>query len=170
MATGTPDTIRPAKVADAEAIAHIYNAGIAERVATFETHTKSPAELGELIHAGALFLVAERDAQLVAFVKVGPYDDESHYYSGIGEATLYVDPAARRAGVGRALMEAVAEAAQARGHYKLVGKIFASNAPSIALVKACGWREVGVHRRHGRLDGEWKDVVVVERLLGDAAG
>ena len=40
--------------------------------------------------------------------------------------------------------------------------------PSIALVKSCGWREVGVHRRHGRLDGEWKDVLVVERLLGDA--
>jgi L-amino acid N-acyltransferase YncA len=66
-------------------------------------------------------------------------------------------------------MEAVAEAATERGYYKLVGKIFTSNAPSIALVEACGWREVGVHHRHGRLDGEWKDVLVVERLLGDAA-
>jgi phosphinothricin acetyltransferase len=66
-------------------------------------------------------------------------------------------------------MEAVASAAQERGYYKLVGKIFTSNAPSLALVANCGWREVGVHRRHGRLDGEWKDVVVVERLLGDAA-
>ena len=66
-------------------------------------------------------------------------------------------------------MEAAAEAAEERGYHKLVGKIFASNSPSIALVKACGWREVGVHRRHGRLDGEWKDVLMVERLLGDAA-
>jgi phosphinothricin acetyltransferase len=149
-------------------MARIYNQGIAERVATFETKAKSPAELAELIEGGALVLVAERDGGVVAFIKVGPYDDASHYYSGIGEATMYVDSSARRSGVGRALMEAVAGAATERGYYKLVGKIFTSNAPSIAMVKACGWREVGVHRRHGRLDGEWKDVLVVERLLGDA--
>ena len=61
---------------------------------------------------------------------------------------------------------ALADRAAAAGYHKLVGKIFTSNEPSIALVKSCGWREVGVHRRHGRLDGEWKDVLVVERLLG----
>jgi L-amino acid N-acyltransferase YncA len=163
-----PHTIRPATPADAADIARIYNQGIAERVATFETNTKSPAEFAELIEAGALALVAERDGDVVAFIKIGPYDDASHYYSGIGEATMYVDPTARRSGVGRALMDAVGDAAAERGYYKLVGKIFTSNAPSIAMAKACGWREVGVHRRHGRLDGEWKDVVVVERLLGDA--
>ena len=147
----------------------IYNRGIAERVATFETGEKSARELAVLIESRALALVAEREGTVVAFVKVGPYDDANHYYSGIGEATLYVDHEARRSGVGRALMEAVAIAAEDRGYYKLVGKIFTTNAPSIALVAECGWREVGVHRRHGRLDGEWKDVVVVERLLGDAA-
>jgi phosphinothricin acetyltransferase len=161
--------IRAARAADAHEMARIYNQGIAERVATFETREKSARELAVLIESGALALVAEREGKLVAFVKVGPYDDASHYYSGIGEATLYVDPRARRSGAGRALMEAVATAAEERGYYKLVGKIFTSNAPSIALVAECGWREVGVHRRHGRLDGEWKDVVVVERLLGDAA-
>lgn len=162
-------TLRPAKPADAQEMARIYNQGIAERVATFETREKSPEDLAELIESGALALVAERDGDVVAFVKVGPYDDASHYYSGIGEATLYVDPGVRRSGVGRALMDAVAEAAEECGYYKLVGKIFTSNEPSIALVEACGWRRVGVHRRHGRLDGEWKDVLVVERLLGDAA-
>jgi phosphinothricin acetyltransferase len=169
--SGAADTtLRPAVAADADEMAEIYNIGIAERVATFETRTNSAGALVALIEAGNLVLVAERGGRVIAFVKVGPYDDANHYYSDIGEATLYVDPASRRSGVGRALMDAVAEAAEARGYYKLVGKIFASNAPSIALVKACGWREVGVHRRHGRLDGEWKDVLVVERLLGDAAG
>jgi L-amino acid N-acyltransferase YncA len=169
MGAVTDARLRPAMPGDAEAMARIYNEGIAERVATFETREKSAAELAALIEGGAIVLVAERDGDVVAFVKVAPYDDASHYYAGIGEATLYVDQTARRTGVGRALMEAVAEAAERRGHYKLVGKIFTSNAPSIAMVKACGWREVGVHRRHGRLDGEWKDVLVVERLLGDAA-
>jgi L-amino acid N-acyltransferase YncA len=161
--------IRPARAADAHEMARIHNQGIAERVATFETREKSARELAVLIESGALALVAEREGNVVAFVKVGPYDDANHYYSGIGEATLYVDREARRSGVGRALMEAVATAAEERGYYKLVGKIFTSNAPSIALVAGCGWREVGVHRRHGRLDGGWKDVLVVERLLGGAA-
>lgn len=160
--------IRPATTADAASMARIYNEGIAERVATFETREKSADELAALIDSGALALIAESEGDVVAFIKVGPYDDASHYYSGIGEATLYVDRDARRSGVGRALMEAVAAAAEERGYYKLTGKIFTSNAPSIALVKTCGWREVGVHRRHGRLDGQWKDVVVVELLLGDA--
>jgi L-amino acid N-acyltransferase YncA len=163
-------SIRPATSADAEAMAGIYNQGIAERVATFETRTKSAAELAALIETGALVLVAEREGDVVAFVKISPYDDANHYYSGIGEATLYVETGSRRSGVGRALMEAVADAAEERGYYKLVGKIFTSNAASISLVKACSWRDVGVHRRHGCLDGEWKDVMVVERLLGDAAG
>jgi len=162
-------TIRPATPADAAAMARIYNQGIAERVATFETREKSADELAALIESGALALVAERDGEVLAFVKVGPYDDASHYYAGIGEATMYVGRDSRRFGIGRTLMEDVAAAAQERGYYKLIGKIFAANAASIALVTACGWREVGVHRRHGRLDGEWKDVVVVELLLGDAA-
>jgi phosphinothricin acetyltransferase len=101
---------------------------------------------------------------------VGPYDDAHAYYAGVGEATLYVDREARRGGAGRALLSALADKAAQRGYHKLVGKIFTSNEPSIALVRSCGWRQVGVHRRHGRLDGEWKDVLVVERLLGVQAG
>ena len=63
------------------------------------------------------------------------------------------------------MLNELAGAAADDGAHKLVGKIFTSNEPSIALVRALGWREVGVHRRHGMLDGEWKDVLVVEKLL-----
>jgi L-amino acid N-acyltransferase YncA len=65
------------------------------------------------------------------------------------------------------LLGELAQAAEHRGFYKLVGKIFTTNRPSITLVKRCGWREVGTHLRHGELDGEWKDVLVVELLLSD---
>jgi len=65
----------------------------------------------------------------------------------------------------RGSLEALARAAAAKGRHKLVGKIFASNEARVALVKRLGWREVGVHRRHGLLDGDCKDVVVVELLL-----
>jgi phosphinothricin acetyltransferase len=107
--------IRAAESSDAIEMARIYNDGIAERVATFETRTKSAAELAELIEGRVLVLVAEHDGQMIAFVKVGPYGDASHYYAGVGETTLYVDRDARRSGAGRALMEAVVGAAESRG-------------------------------------------------------
>src|SRR3954451_24469613 len=94
-------TVRPAITADASEMARIYNEGIAERVATFETREKTADELAALVESGALALVAEKEGSVVAFVKVGPYDDASHYYAGIGEATLYVDPHARRSGRAR---------------------------------------------------------------------
>lgn len=112
--------------------------------------------------------MAERNGRVIGWARVSPYDDAHDYYSGVGEATLYVERAARRGGAGGALLGALAAEAERRGYHKLIGKIFNSNQPSIALVRSCGWREVGVHRRHGRLDGEWKDVVVVELLLGEA--
>jgi L-amino acid N-acyltransferase YncA len=122
------------------------------------------------IESGELILVAEHGGRVTAWASVGPYCDRHDYYAGIGEATLYVERAARRAGAGRALLEALAAAAADRGLHKLTGKVFTTNAPSIELVRACGWREVGVHLRHGRVDGEWRDVLVVELLLAPPPG
>jgi phosphinothricin acetyltransferase len=101
----------------------------------------------------------------VGWAKASPYGDRHEYYDGVREATLYVERGARRSGVGRQLLDALADAAADAGAHKLVGKIFTSNEPSIAMVGRLGWREVGVHERHGTLDGEWKDVLVVEKLL-----
>jgi phosphinothricin acetyltransferase len=137
-------------------------------MATFQTRPRRATDVAEDLAVGALLLVAEREHEVVGWASVGPYDDTHDYYAGVGEATLYVDPSARRAGAGSALLAGLTREAENRGYHKLVGKIFATNQPSIALVRSCGWRQVGVHRRHGRLDGEWKDVLVVERLLGDA--
>jgi L-amino acid N-acyltransferase YncA len=162
--------VRPAGPTDAEAIARIYGQGISERVATFQTRIPRTDQIAAQIAGGALMLVAEAGGGVVGWGSVGPYDDPHDYYAGVGEATLYVDRAARGAGAGRALLEGLAEEAARRGYHKLTGKIFTSNEPSIGLVRSCGWREVGVHHRHGRLDGEWKDVLVVERQLTAQAG
>jgi phosphinothricin acetyltransferase len=161
--------VRPARPADAEAVAAIFEQGIEDRVATFETRVPGVEDWRRrLASAEDLVLVAERDGRIVAFAVAGPYADRHDYYAGISEATMYVERASRRRGVGLTLLDALADAGEERGLYKLVGKIFTTNGASIELVRRCGFREVGVHRRHGRLDGEWKDVLVVERLLGDA--
>jgi phosphinothricin acetyltransferase len=79
--------------------------------------------------------------------------------------SVYVDAAARGRGLGRALLEALEQRARELEYWKLVGKLFTDNAASAALVERCGWRTVGLHLKHGRLDGEWRDVQLVERVL-----
>jgi L-amino acid N-acyltransferase YncA len=157
-------TVRPAESADAPRMAEVFNQGVEDRVATFETNPARAADVSRWI-ADDLVIVAERDGDLVGFAKASPYADRHAYYDGVREATLYVERKARRTGIGRRLLDALAEAAAGDGAHKLVGKIFTSNQPSIAMVGGLGWRQVGVHERHGRLDDEWKDVLLVEKLL-----
>jgi phosphinothricin acetyltransferase len=167
--SSTEVKVRAAEDRDAAAVAAIYNQGIEERQATFQTRPHEPEDFLERIHDERRpFLVAESDAKVVGWATAVGYSDGAAYYSGVGEAMLYVERSARRHGVGSRLLDELAVTAERHGLYKLVGKIFTTNTPSIALVRACGWREVGTHSRHGRLDGEWRDVLVVERLLGEA--
>jgi L-amino acid N-acyltransferase YncA len=159
--------IRRAEPRDAERIARIFNQGVEDRVATFETKEATADDAARWI-ANDLVIVLGRNGALAGWAKAGPYSDKHHYYDGVREATLYVDRGARRGGVGRRLLDALADFAADSGAHKLVGKIFTSNRASISLVAGLGWSEVGVHRRHGTLEGEWKDVLVVEKLLGAA--
>jgi L-amino acid N-acyltransferase YncA len=156
--------IRLAETADCGRIAGIFNQGVEDRVATFETQLAELDDAERWI-AEDLVIVAERNGTVVAWAKASAYADRHPYYDGVREATLYVERGARRSGVGRALLDSLADFAARAGAHKLVGKIFISNDASIALVRGLGWREVGVHERHGTLDGEWKDVLVVEKLL-----
>ena len=160
--------MRPARAGDAPRIAEIYNQGIEDRVATFETRPRSPEDVGEWLSEGLPLIVAERDGEVAGFARVAPYSDRC-VYEGVGEHGVYVDRAARGSGLGRCLLEELADASERAGLYKLTARILADNGASLAAHRAAGFREVGVQRRHGRLDGEWKDVVLVERLLGEAA-
>jgi phosphinothricin acetyltransferase len=162
-------TLRTAVPGDLDAVRRIYNAGIAERVATFETRPRDPEELASWFSDGQPFVVAERDGVVVGWARAGGYSDRC-VYEGIGEHAVYVDPGARGAGLGRRLLEALCEQSERYGLYKLTSRVFADNAASLAAHRAAGFEEVGVQRRHGRLDGQWKDCVLVEKLLGAAAG
>ena len=166
---GKTDTIRAAAAGDADAIAAIYNEGIEERVATFETRPRSAADVAAWLEEALPFLVAVADdGSVVAFARVSPYSDRC-VYSGVGEHGVYVARSARGRGLGRTLLEALCVESARMGLYKLTSRIFTDNGASRAAHVAAGFEEVGVQRRHGRLDGEWKDCVLVERLLGDAA-
>jgi L-amino acid N-acyltransferase YncA len=164
-----PLAVRPATLADAAAIAAIHNQGIEEREATFETEPRTPEDVARsLARDGAPpCLVAVRAGEVVGWARIWSYSDRA-CYAGVGEASIYIDRAARGAGVGRRLVEALVEEAERLGYWKLVGLLFPANAGSLALFRAAGFEEVGTFRNHARLDGAWRDVLVVERRLGDA--
>ena len=161
-------TARAATPDDAAAIARIYNDGIADRIATFETRPRTADDLGGWFDGAHPVVVVERDGEIVAFAATSAYRPREAY-AGVAEFSVYVARAHRGRGAGREAMEALIAAAEDAGFWKLVSRVFVENAPSRALLAAAGFREVGVYRRHARLDGEWRDCVIVERLLGDAA-
>ena len=162
---------RPAAQRDGADIARIYSEGIADRVATFETQPRSAADVWSLLGARLAThpaVVVERGGEVVAFAWVGPYS-ERPCYAGVAEFSVYVARGARGTGAGTVALGALLDACERRGFWKLVSKVFPENAASRRLCARHGFTEVGLHRRHARLDGEWRDVVVVERLLGEAA-
>jgi len=164
-----PASIRQAEPADAEAIAAIYNQGIEERRSTFETRPRSGADIAEAMAPpdSAQFLVAETAGDVLGWGRLSRWSLRE-CYAGVGEASVYVERAARGQGLGRRLLEALAEDAGRHGHWKLVGLLFPDNDASMALCRRAGFREVGVFERHGQLEGAWRNVLIVERLLADS--
>jgi L-amino acid N-acyltransferase YncA len=162
--------VRPAAAGDAEAIARIYNQGIEDRVATFETEPRSVEEVRATLaeRGGHPAVVVERRGRVVGFAWSFPYSSRA-CYAGVAEFSVYVAREARGGGAGRAVLAGLVAAAEGAGLWKLTSRVFPENEASRRLCRALGFEEVGVHRRHARLDGRWRDCVTVERLLGAAA-
>ena len=159
---------RAAAPEDADAIARIYNEGIEDRVATFQTEPRSRDEMLKWFARGQPFVVGEDAGEVVAWAAAHPYRPGRPWYEGIGEFSIYVARAARGRGAGRATLQALIDEAERHGYWKLLSRIFPENEVSLALCRSLGFREVGTYRRHGKLDGEWRDCVIVELLLGEA--
>ena len=159
---------RAARAGDAAAIARIYNEGIEDRIATFDTDARTAADILEWLAADYPLMVTEQDGEVAAWAVSHPYSTRP-VYAGVGEYSVYVARDRRGRGLGRAALAALIAECEARGYWKLLSRIFPQNEPSLALARSLGFREVGVYRRHGRLDGEWLDCVIVEILLGGAA-
>jgi phosphinothricin acetyltransferase len=157
-------TSRRATEADAAAIARVYNEGIEDRIATFETDLRTADDVRGWFARRHPIVVVERAREVVAFAASSPTSSRC-CYAGNAEFSVYVARAARRRGAGRLAMNALLDEARAAGFNKLVSGVFTDNAASRALLRDLGFRELGTHERHGKLDGAWRDVIVIERLL-----
>jgi L-amino acid N-acyltransferase YncA len=162
--------VRPAQPTDAQAIARIYSQGIEERIATFETEPRSTEDILAYLEERAgryPVMVAVQEGQVVAWAAAGGYRSRE-CYARVCEFSVYADRAARGTGAAQAALEGLIDACEKAGFWKLVSRIFPENVRSRGLCRKVGFREVGVYYRHAKLDGEWRDTVIVERLLGEA--
>jgi L-amino acid N-acyltransferase YncA len=155
--------VRPLVSSDWPAAAAIFAEGLATGAATFET-TVPAWEDWDARHLTEHRFVAELDGEIAGWIAVVPYSSRAAY-RGVGEESVYVAERARRRGVGRALLSALIASARDGGLWTLQAGIFRENEPSLALHRSLGFREVGVRERIGRLDGAWRDVVLLELRL-----
>ena len=149
---------------DAQAISLVYNEGIADRAATFETRPRTAEDVREWFDGKHPIVVVEQHGAVAAFASTSSYRNRE-CYTGIAEASVYVARASRGHGAGRMALAALIESAEQAGYWKLVSRIFPENQASRRLIRSLGFREIGTYEKHGKLDGVWRDVVIVERLI-----
>ena len=151
--------VRDLRPDDWPAVRAIYEDGIRSG-ATFETRAPS-WEAWDASHP-ELRLVAERDGAVVGWAALSPYSPR-HCYRGVGDVSVYIGEAARGAGVGRLLLEALVNRSERAGYWTLNAGVFPENEVSLRLHQTCGFRVIGVRERLAEKDGVWRDAVWLER-------
>jgi L-amino acid N-acyltransferase YncA len=142
-------------------VSSLYEAGIATGNATFETSVP-PWEAWDTAHRQDLRFVAKEGQRIVGWAAAGSVSDRC-CYGGVVEHSVYVAPDRQGAGVGLALLEILVQTAERLGVWTIQSGVFPENTASLALHQRCGFRIVGTRERLGRLDGQWRDVLLLER-------
>jgi len=161
--------IRAAEDRDSIEIARIYHQATQDNLATFESFLVRPEDREHWMREHSEdypLLVAEGNGKILGWASLQPYHARPRI-PGIVELLIYVDRDYRRHGVGRELMRAIEARARASGHFKIIGRFLAHNEAGRVLCRLGGWREVGIHQKHARLEGRWYDVAIVEFLISE---
>lgn len=144
------------------AVREIYAQGIATRNATFETELPD-WEKWDANHRPDCRLVArDENGTLVGWAALSQVSARP-VYAGVTEVSVYVTSEARGRGIGKALLGALIEESEAAAIWTLQASIFPENTVSVALHQALGFRQVGIRHKIAKLDGVWRDVVLLER-------
>jgi L-amino acid N-acyltransferase len=167
--SGDPSTVllRPAEIADAEAIRAIYNYEVEHTTATFDLVPRSLADQQRWLaeRSGAFAAVAAVDGpDLLGFASLSPYKERAAYRTSV-EDSVYVARSAHGRGIGKTLLTAVIDTAADHGFHTVFARIEASGIASRRLHESCGFELVGIERQVGRKFGRWLDVALMQRLL-----
>ncbi|MFD3874602.1 GNAT family N-acetyltransferase [Streptomyces sp. NPDC058623] len=159
-------TITPLTEAHADEVLAIYQAGIDEGNATFETTAPTWAQFDAAKLPDHRFAALETDGKLLGWIAAGKVSDRCAY-AGVVEHSVYVHPGARGRGVARSLLQALITSTEAAGIWTIQSGIFPENTASLAVHKRAGFRLIGTRERIGRHRGLWRDVVLLERRSPD---
>lgn len=154
--------ITPLTGAYADEVLAIYQAGIDEGNATFETTAPTWAEFDAAKLPEHRFAALDADGRLLGWIAATKVSDR-RVYAGVIEHSVYVHPAARGQGVAGRLLAALVASTDAAGIWTIQSGIFPENAASLAVHARAGFRVIGVRERIGRHHGVWRDVILLER-------
>jgi L-amino acid N-acyltransferase YncA len=157
-------TIDDMRAEDRDHVGRIYQEGIATLNATFDAEAPS-WDAWDRAHLARPRLVARLGGTMAGWCALTPVSPRV-VYLGVAEVSTYVGEDVRGRGIGRALLSAMIERSERAGIWTLQAGIFPENEASLALHRTCGFRTVGVRERIGRMDGVWRDVVLLERRSG----
>lgn len=139
----------------------IYLEGMATGQATFETEAPS-WEHWDAAHLSFARLVARADGGVIGWAALSPVS-KREAYQGVAEVSVYVAGKRRGQGLGRRLLENLIDESERNGLWTLQAAVFSENAATVALHQRCGFREVGRRERIGKLNGVWRDTILLER-------
>lgn len=146
---------------DWDQVREIYLEGIATGHATFETAAPS-WEQWDAAHLPFARLVARQEGNLIGWAALSPVSQRC-VYGGVAEVSVYVSASIRRSGVGKKLLNALIDESEQNGIWTLQAGMFPENTGSLALHGSCGFREVGRRQRIGKMNGIWRDTLLLER-------
>jgi L-amino acid N-acyltransferase YncA len=164
-------SIRPARLSDIAAITAVYRPAVVTGTASFELEPPDAAEMqrrmSAIVDGGFPYLVAARDNDVIGYGYLAAYRPRAAYQWAV-ENSIYVAPTAQRTGAGRLLLQALLDAASARGDRQMVAVIGDSQSHgSIGLHRALGFEHAGTVRSVGFKHGRWLDQVIMQRRIGD---
>jgi L-amino acid N-acyltransferase YncA len=159
--------IRVLVQADWPVVRAIYLEGVATGNATFETEAPAWAAW-DAAHFPAPRLVAVSDETIIGWAALTRVSTRT-VYAGVAEVSVYIANDARGSGVGGALLEKLISESEANDIWTLQASIFSENTASLRLHKSCGFREIGRRERIGKMNGVWRDTLLLERR-SDVAG
>ncbi|MEH7113269.1 arsinothricin resistance N-acetyltransferase ArsN1 family A [Neobacillus niacini] len=164
----TGNIIRQAVESDIKAILEIYNQGIEDRIATLEEKTKDYSFMKEWFErhqSRYRVLVLEQDGKVAGWASLNPYSNRCAY-DGVADLSVYIARNYRGKGLGKQLLAEIESSAIANSFHKIVLFTFPFNQLGQGLYRKMGYREVGVFQNQGKLDGEFVDVMAMEKILG----
>lgn len=165
----TIGVIRVAMESDIPTIQSIYNQGIEDRIATLETEVKDYIYMKEWFdkhHGRYKIIVAEKEKQIAGWASINQYNNRCAY-DGVADISVYISREYRGKGLGKLLLNELESLARENGFHKMVLFTFPFNQLGQGLYKKMGFREVGVFKNQGILDGKFVDVMAMEKILLD---